>query len=433
MKPPDYLLRVIFMLLAAALPVVILLHYRDSTVVSSFDGPRFAAWVSCLLGMIGLLVLAGLKIRGRVLGALIDERNRYSLSRLQMTLWTALVLATVYAVYMANIVRGDAIGALEVDLDFNLIALMGLSFASFVAAPMALSRKAAQPGDDSELAKTGQQLRDTQDLDAMPSAAGRVLVKSSPEDARLADLIRGEDITNASVVDVPRLQMLVVTTVVVLAYGAAVGHCLGAGSWLLTTLPKLHQTLLMLMLISHGGYVAGKLIPSSSAGSGMTPQHTARALQASQRAASLAADLQAQLSACAPGDPRYGWLLSSLAIVQGAAADAAALPGRFGVTDFKPDEISNVEGRIDALQASLRAQPAGPAARLVLDAPSAEMVGKVQRRLYALGHNNVAVTGIADASTDKAIRDELAKLGVDRTDLHPRQYRFFEEFAQLIN
>ncbi|MGC5703021.1 hypothetical protein J4P02_22705 [Pseudomonas sp. NFXW11] len=267
MKLNGYLLRTLAVLLAAVAPVVILLRQphqsADLAAAAPLDWPRLSAWACCLLGLLALFVLAGLRIRGRVLGVLIDERNRYSLSRLQMSLWTLLVLGTLYALYIANIVRGDAISALMVDLDYNLIALMGFSLASFVSAPMALSRKADLPADNSALASTGQQLLASQNLTAMPSAAGQVLTKSAPQDARLADLIRGEDVTNGTIVDLPRLQMLLITLLVVLVYGAAVGHSLGSGAWVLKELPQLHNTLLLLALISHGGYVVGKLIPSS--------------------------------------------------------------------------------------------------------------------------------------------------------------------------
>lgn len=432
MKKSRYVERVVFVLLATAVPVVILWWYQDSSIAHTFDGPRFFAWISCLGGMLGLFVLAGLKIRGRALGVLIDERNRYSLSRLQITLWTALVLATLYAVYIANIVRGPAISALNVNLDYNLIALMGFSLASFVAAPMALSRKAGQPGGDQELATNGPQLLKAQNLSAPPSATGQILVKNDPKDARLADLIRGEDVANAMVVDLPRLQMLLITAVIVFVYGATVGHALGGTDWVLMNLPKLNETLLLLALISHSGYVVGKLIPTSSASPAVSPQQTARALQASQRAAALASDLQAQLNACAPGDPRRDWLRRSLALTQVASAEASALIGRLNEPEFNPDAISNVEGRIDALQASLSSQPIGPAARQMLDAPSDETVRKVQQQLYNVGHNEVSVTGITDAPTEQAIRAELVKLGITRTDLHPRPYRYFEELAQLF-
>jgi len=426
----GYLPRVICVAVAAGAPLWILLEHTVSTYGKSFDWPRFISWFCCLAGMLGLFVLAGLKIRGRVFGVLIDERNRYSLSRLQITLWTALVLATLYVVFVANTVRGSAGNALNVDLDPNLVALMGLSLASFVAAPMALSLKTSQPGDATELARTGQQLRNAQDLNANPSATGRVLTKNSANDARLADLIRGDDIGNANVVDLPKLQMLLITAVVVLAYGGVVGHMLGTDTWLLVKLPLLSNTVLMLVLVSHGGYVAGKLIPTSS--SAVSPQYATRALQASQRAASLAAELQTQLDATAPGDPRYGWLRGSLALAHGVAAEASALPSHFAVADFKPDEISNIEGRVDALRASLGAQPSAPSVRQMVDAPSPETVSKVQQRLYALGHGDVRVTGIADAATEQAIRDSLTQRGIKREDLHPRPFRYYEEIAQLI-
>jgi hypothetical protein len=65
------------------------------------------------------------------------------------------------------------------------------------------------------------------------------------------------------------------------------------------------------------------------------------------------------------------------------------------------------------------------------DAPAAETVRKVQRKLAALGHEVVA-TGVADAPTERAIGLELAKTGIERRNLHPRAYRYYEELAQLI-
>lgn len=289
MKTHAYLLRTLAVLLAAGAPGAILLSHPnpapDLASANHLDWPRLAAWACCLLGLLALFILAGLRIRGRVLGVLIDERNRYSLSRLQMSLWTLLVLATLYTVYIANIVRGDATTALMVDLDYNLIALMGFNLASFVSAPMVLNRKAEQPANLGALAATSQQLLDSQNLVAAPTAKGQVLVKSAPQDARLADLIRGEDVTNATIVDLPRLQMLLITLLVVLVYGAAVGHSLGAAGWLLETLPKLHNTLLLLALISHSGYVVGKLIPSSIGPFAANPAPVAQALADAQQPA----------------------------------------------------------------------------------------------------------------------------------------------------
>lgn len=432
MHTHSYFPRAFFTLPAILAPALVLLVTSREPASGATDWPRLTAWLICMTGMLGLLVLVGIKIRGRALGVLIDERNRYSLSRLQITLWTVLVTGTVYTVFISNIVRSSSGNALGVDLDYNLVLLMGVSVASFVSAPMVLSLKAEQPVDANTLEKNGQQLLAKQKLDSMPSAAGQVLVKGSPDDARLADLIRGEDIGNATLVDLPRLQMLTITAVVLLSYGAEVGRLLTTGSWTLDALPTLSQTLLLLVLVSHGGYLTGKLIPSTSSSAPVASKDTMRALQASQRAASLAMILQTQLDTYAIGDPRYQGLRSSLTLAQGVTADATALLSQIGEAGFKPDQIANVEGRIDALQASLPTHPPTPATRQIIDAPSADTVRAIQRRLCDLGYSNILITGIVDAPTGTAISTELAKLCIKRTDLHPKPYRFFEELEKLI-
>lgn len=432
MHTHSYFTRALFTLLALFAPAAILLLAPPQSTTGAADWSRLTAWLVCVTGLLGLLVLVGIKIRGRVLGVLIDERNRYSLSRLQITLWTVLVTGTVYTVFIANIVRSSKGDALWVDLDYNLVLLMGVSVASFVTAPMALNLKAEQPGDANTLERSGQQLFAKQELALMPSAIGQVLVKGSPNDARLADLIRGEDIGNATLVDLPRLQMLIITAVVLLSYGAEVGRLLTTGSWLVDGLPKLSPTLLLLVLVSHGGYVTGKLIPSTSSSALVTSTDTMRALRASQRAASLAMTLQTQFNNCAIGDPRYQGLRSSLGLAQSVTADATALLGRIGEADFRPDQISNVEGRVDALQASLQTHLPTLATQQIIDAPSVDTVRAIQRRLCDLGYSDILVTGIVDAPTGNAISAELAKLCIKRTDLHPKPYRFFEELEKLI-
>jgi hypothetical protein len=321
---------------------------------------------------------------------------------------------------------------LLVDLDYSLVGLMGISIASFVAAPMVLSPKTTAPVVASDMQRTCEQLPAMQNLQAPLKAAGQVLIKGKPIDARLADLIRGEDIGNATVVDLPRLQMLLITLIVVIAYGSAVGGELALGDWYLKKLPDLHQTLLLLVLASHGGYLTGKLLPSSPGSSARAPLQATRALHASQRASALAIDLQAQLRAIAPRDAGYESLRSNLALAQGLAAQAAALPGRFGAIDFDPDEIARMEGRIDALQASAQQHAVGPVGRQAVDAPAAPVVSKVQRRLLGLGYSDVAVTGVADASTERAIDARLTAIGVEREHLDARPYLFYEEVAQLI-
>src|SRR6266542_2930657 len=55
--------------------------------------PIVVRWLIAGVIMLLVLVLAGRNINGRVMGALIDERYRVSLSRLQIVAWTILVLS----------------------------------------------------------------------------------------------------------------------------------------------------------------------------------------------------------------------------------------------------------------------------------------------------------------------------------------------------
>lgn len=421
--------RVLTSTVALVVPVALLLMQQQAPASKALDWSRLYAWGCCLIGLISLMAVAGYEVRGRVWGVLIDERNRYSLSRLQISLWTVLVLASLYVVFIANTVRGTAsFEALNVNIDPNLVVLMGFSIASFVAAPLALSRKADQSASAEELDKANRNLVPTQNLSMQPSTVGRLLVKGAAADARLADLIKGEEVGNASVIDLPRTQMLLITLVVVTAYGAAMFSLLRHGDWLLDKLPVLSQTLLLLILVSHGGYLVGKLVPTANSGSGPTAEQLSRALVASQKASELVAELRLLLAQLAATDSRRNSIEANLSLAQILASDAAQLPTRIS-TSSQAEEISVMEGRIDVLQASTRMLAEGQSQ--LMDAPAAEIVEKVQRKLAALGYS-VRATGTPDAETEKAISTWMTSAGVSRSYLHPDRMRYYEELAQLI-
>lgn len=424
--------RLVFFLLALVIPVVCVVGSAGSP-HCDVDTRRILAWICCLAGLLGLLAFEGYMVRGRALGLLIDERNRFSLSRLQMTLWTVLVTTTLYVVFMTGVVRDSGTWrALDVTIDPNLVVLMGFSVASFIASPIALSIKARQPSDPVSLEKTGAKLEAMQSLDRRPHANGRVLVKGTPDDARMGDLIRGEDVGNANVVDLPRTQMLVVTAVVFLSYSALVAKLMAYGGAQIQSIPALSTTVLMLTLVSHGGYIAGKLAPNLT-NSDASSQRSARVQQINQQAADIASDLQLQAAKSAPGDPSYPVLQSALTLARSTSSDAALLIQSAGTAGPQPSDIANLEGRLTALQAttaSLTRVPGGSQA-LALDSASATAVDAVQRRLQMQGYA-VSPTGIVDVATGRAIGQELDRLGIKREQLHPRAFRFFEELLPLI-
>ena len=136
------------------------------------------AWLAIAVLMAACAVVAGHGVTGLARGVLIDDRHRLSLSRLQMLLWTVLILSAYMAAALANIGR-DARSPLTVDIPSELWLAMGISTASLVAAPAALAYKQSKrPG----------QLESLQ----------------SPEDSRWSDIFRGEEVTDYDHLDLGR-------------------------------------------------------------------------------------------------------------------------------------------------------------------------------------------------------------------------------------
>jgi hypothetical protein len=65
-------------------------------------------WIAGMVIILILLALAGREINGRWVGVLIDSRNKLSLSRLQISLWTTLVLSAYLAMAIPRVVASVA-------------------------------------------------------------------------------------------------------------------------------------------------------------------------------------------------------------------------------------------------------------------------------------------------------------------------------------
>src|SRR5262249_8540750 len=87
---------------------------------------------------------------------------------------------------------------------------------------------------------------------------------STADKASWADLYLGEEIANRDVVDVSRLQKLVMTILLLMVYihylWVQVGSAPTAG---FTQMPKVGQSFLYLLGISHAAYLAYKATPKS--------------------------------------------------------------------------------------------------------------------------------------------------------------------------
>ncbi|WP_374369527.1 hypothetical protein [Dongia sp.] len=397
---------------------------------------RVSAWLAAILAFAGVFICLGLGVNGRVLGAVIDERNRYSLSRLQMAMWSILLLPSIYVVALTNlhfdpsVITNPDKNVQIILFDWNLLYLLGISVGSVIVSPLTLSLKSNQAAAPGQVASAAAELDQMQNLGGGVTATGQLIKKDSPASARFGDLVRGEEVANATIVDFPRVQMLIITGIVLVIYAVGI-HSVLAGTLPISRFPKLDDLLLGLILLSHGGYLAGKLTPTTSAKADVT-RHLARALQLSQRATDLVRQLESRFGSTAEAKTAAGHdpLVSA---ARSLAADAAAIPATIGSDTFKEETLSKLEGKYDAIAAGA-AQLVGAANggnKDFLAAPAPDVVRKLQVELQKAKYD-VPVDGIPDVKTERAVGDLLAKLKIPRTSLSPVPYRFYEEVLDLL-
>jgi len=213
----------------------------------------------------GLMLLAiltvGDALNGRLTGLIIDNRNRMSLSKLQMLVWTVVVISALI-VYAAYNVRLQVEAPLDINIPPELLFAMGISATSFIATPAILSLKSQETPAQADV--------DT--ANAAPGTSqnqGKVFGRASASDASWTDLFQGDEVGNFDSPDLSKIQQVAITLLLVGVYSAQIITLfagLGAPGSKLASLPVLGQQFVVLMAISHASYLAYKAAPHTASG-----------------------------------------------------------------------------------------------------------------------------------------------------------------------
>lgn len=308
---------------AAYVVVESMIEVDGETVRHEVSAAR-TAWLMIAIGVAAMVLFAGWAVNRELFGAFIDSRNRYSLSRLQLAAWTALVLSVWLAVVLVRITADIPVAdALQVGLPGAVVAVLGLSTGSFALSSAVKDRKRQQAvtpawwaelqarrrrvaeqlaratrdwrdkteardllaQDDplraalekqveekeTKLAALRKQLTDLDtEAEAQRTAEGLLVRNESPADARASDLFQGEEVVDAQTVDFGKVQMLFITIAIIGAYGFILAEAIGdrdlfAATEGGVTFPDLAESLVALLGISHGGYLAVKASNSTAA------------------------------------------------------------------------------------------------------------------------------------------------------------------------
>jgi len=226
---------------------------------------RLWAWLGTLILLAVFTTVAGHGVVGLWRGLLIDERNKISLSRLQMILWTIVVLSGFLTAALSNVAAGQT-SPLSIAIPSELWLLMGISTTALVGSPLIKSTKIAKKPNAAERRSTFN-LMAKQGVDtSIVTSKGQLVVNTTLEGAQWSDLFKGEESGNAAQLDLSKIQMFYFTLILVLAYAVALGTTFAGTAEKIAEFPALGPGMVALLGISHAGYLVHKAIPHSETG-----------------------------------------------------------------------------------------------------------------------------------------------------------------------
>ena len=168
------------------------------------------------------------------LGILVDRRGRFSLTHLQVVVWTIVVLSLVSGVFWGRLIDGDE-NPLSFEIPGEVLGLLGISLGSALVTGAVKSAKDGTAGD-------------------------RIAASNALDRPRLGQVFLLEEGQHADeVVDVAKFQNFIITIVLVVAYIALAIERIADAESTLGAIPTFDGTFLTLLGISHATYVAGKL------------------------------------------------------------------------------------------------------------------------------------------------------------------------------
>lgn len=213
-------------------------------------------WTGATGALMLIAMLVGYGARGTVIGVLIGANPRLSLSKMQQYCWTILVLSLfgVTSAFLLGTTGGEVSSP---TCPWQIWALLGIAIGTPPLSGLIITMKEGQEPPPNAKANLAQD---------NIAHIGRIAVAHGWS---LLDLFRGEEVTNDGEVDVSRFQQVIVTIVLIIIFVAMTGQLisnLAAGTdwaaWALNSShPKLSDSFLMLLGLSHAGYLVVKALP----------------------------------------------------------------------------------------------------------------------------------------------------------------------------
>jgi hypothetical protein len=247
-------------ILVAVVPLVLLAALALGSPLLPWQNTRQIAFIVTLVLMSWEFAAIGVCLRRSSAGVIIDARNCMSLSRFQACAWTVLILSALLVGAAFNLSAGSAT-ALNINIPPELLVAMGISATSLAMVPAVLSLKTKQQPSAAAVDSASAQL--TPPGAGLPVAvprAGTLIKNTSVADASWTDMITGDEVGNFAMPDLGKIQQLLVTFLLLGVYLFMIWHKF-AGNGIVDQLPKLDQSFIWLLGVSHATYLAIKAAP----------------------------------------------------------------------------------------------------------------------------------------------------------------------------
>lgn len=237
-------------------------------IIPGFAPPThgLVVWIIVIL-IFGLcFVVIGNGTTGLWQGLLIDSRNKMSLSRLQLVLWTLVVISALLTVALFNIREDPNEDPLDIIVPPQVWGLLGISTASFVTAATIKSQKKNVNVSKKAKVKTTEALQKAgEDPSKLADPQGSLVAFLRPDDAGVGDFFKGDEVVSAAYLDLGKVQVFFFSVIVVFTYAVEVGALLYGADAAIKSLPDLNTGIVALLGISHAGYLSSKAVPSNPA------------------------------------------------------------------------------------------------------------------------------------------------------------------------
>lgn len=221
--------------------------------ISGLFAPRGINYILILFSMLLFFIVLGILACGRLPGILIDDRNQMSLSRFQIVVWTLIILSAYFTIALSRIAV-NAPAPLEIEVDWQIWALLGISTVSLVGSPLILSEKKNKEPTKQEI-----EIFDGVVGETKMTNVGIIPENNDVKTAAFSDIFKGDETATISNINMAKVQMFFFTIIIAISYAVMLFALIANNDPSeITGFPLLDQGVIAILAISHAGYLTNK-------------------------------------------------------------------------------------------------------------------------------------------------------------------------------